>query len=192
MFNVTKDVRRKQIGGKINEALNNLFTKYENNEPLVDEDFKNIKGVYLIEDERFENMSGIEQKNMQTWIKHYNKTFLSKTDKPEKSNDKSKKESIKSNAAFFICKYCKNSKPIEPGTLLYSKTFSSDNQEEDDDYSYAIHDQSLARTRNYICKNPKCETHKKPDIREAAITKKSSYQVIYVCTVCTKHWSAAI
>ncbi len=49
LYNVTKDVKSKQIGGKINEALTNIFNKYNNNEQLSDTDLKKIKGKDLVE-----------------------------------------------------------------------------------------------------------------------------------------------
>ena len=49
---------------------------------------------------------------------------------------------------------------------------------------------SLLRTKNYICQNPDCETHKKPKIKEAIIEYVShdSYIVRYICTVCNCTW----
>jgi len=181
MFNVTKDVKSKQIGGRINEALTNIFNKYTSNEPLQERDLKRIRGKDLLDDERFEDMTKKEQRKMLSWIKSIDKNFFVEEEAPVETK-------VGSNAAFFICKYCKNSKPIKPGTLIYSKSYGTDTSVETEDYTFAIYDQTLARTRNYICKNPKCESHKNDAVREAALTKNATDQVVYICTSCSTHW----
>ncbi|XWV26625.1 putative DNA-dependent RNA polymerase subunit rpb9 [Tupanvirus soda lake] len=185
MFNVTKDVKSKQIGGRINEALTNVFNKYFNNEPLQERDLKRIRGKDLLDDERFEDMTKKEQRKMMSWVKSLDRNFFVEEEAPAEPK-------VGSNAAFFICKYCKNSKPIKPGTLIYSKNYGTDGSSETEDYSYAIYDQTLSRTRNYICKNPKCESHKNDNVREAALTKNAMDQIVYICTSCTTYWVNAV
>jgi hypothetical protein len=185
MFNITKDVKSKQIGGRINEALTNIFTKYRNNEQLQEKDLKRIIGKDLLDDERFELMAKKDQKKMISWIKNTDKTFFVE-------EEVSAETKIGSNIAYFICKYCKNSKPIKPGTLIYSKNYGTVNVAETENYTYAIYDQSLQRTRNYICKNPKCESHKNDAVKEAAMTKNAKDQIVYICTVCSTHWIGSL
>lgn len=181
-FNVTKDVKSKQVGGKINTSLTKLFDKIKNNEPLSAEDLENIKGRHILEDERYENMSKKDQRKIVSMIKAINKNFF--------VND-TEEGKVGTNVAYFICKYCKNFKPIKPGTKIYSKNYASNNSGENEDYTYTIYDNTLARTRNYICKNSKCPTHKDETnmSKEAILTKNSMDQVVYVCTVCSKHWA---
>jgi DNA-directed RNA polymerase subunit M/transcription elongation factor TFIIS len=181
LFNVTKDVKSKQIGGRINEALTSLFGKYNNNEQLEEKDLRRIKGKDLLEDERFEDLTKKEQRKMISYVKSFNKNFFVEEELPVETK-------IGSNAAFFICKYCKNSKPIKPGTLIYSKNYGGESSIETEDYTFAIYDQTLPRTKNYICKNPKCESHKNDAVKEAALTKNGLYQIVYICTACSTHW----
>ena len=49
---------------------------------------------------------------------------------------------------------------------------------------------SLLRTKNYICQNNNCPTHKEPKLKEAIIEYVShdSYIVKYICTVCNTCW----
>ena len=188
LFNVTKDVKSKQIGGKINDALTGLFNKYGNGEKIVEKDLGNIKGKYLVNDERFENMSKKDQRSMMSVIKAVDKNFFveDKNSKNSKGGDAEVK--VGSNVAFFICKYCKNSKPIKPQTIIYTKNYGGVNSIEPEDYSYAIYDYTLPRTRNYICKNKNCETHNNNANKEAIITKNALGQVIYICGTCTTNW----
>ena len=176
LFNITKDVKSKQVGGKINEALTNIINNFNNNEQVLEKDLKRIKANDLLHDERFEDLTKKLQRKLISNIKALDKNFF--------VQDNEEKNIVGNNAAYFICKYCKNSKPIEPGTLIYSKNYGGNKDVEEDDYTYAIYDQTLARTKNYICKNKKCETHKNIDIREAVLTKNKFDQIVYICTVC--------
>ena len=181
LFNITKDVKSKQVGGKINEALTNILTKYASNEKLVDRDLRRIKGKDLLEDERFEDMTKKEQKKLISTVKAVDRNFFVE-------EEKTLEPKIGSNVAYFICKYCKNSRAIKPGTLIYSKNYGGNNITEIIDYTYAIYDQTLPRTKTYICKNAGCDTHKDDSNKEAALTKNILDQIVYVCTVCGTDW----
>lgn len=182
LFNVTKDVKSKQVGGKVSEALTALFDKFSKNEPIVEGDLKEVTMNNLMGDERFENMNKKNQKKMMTTIKSIDKNFFVEENK----------EDIGSNIAYFICKFCKNYKPIKPGTLIYSKNYNTSSSSDVDDYTYAIYDQTLPRSRQYICKNDNCETHKNDSIKEAVITKNATEQVVYICTICSTSWINAL
>lgn len=185
LFNITKDVESKQIGGRINSALTSLFAKYRAGESVTERDLRRIRSKDLLDDERFETMTKKEQHRMTGWIKGANKAFFAKAGGAPDTK-------IGSNQAFFICKFCKNSQPIQPGTVIYSKDYSAASTVEEEDYSYAIYDQSLARTRDYICKNSECESHTNDAVKEAAMTKNASYQVVYVCTSCSTYWTSSL
>ena len=186
LFNVTKDIKSKQIGGRINETLSNIFSKYKSNETLTNRDLRKIKGKDLLEDERFENMTKKEQRKLMSIIKSVDKNFFAKGE--EETSPK-----IGSTLAFFICKYCKNSNPIQPQTIIYSKKFSGgEGVTEAEDYTYAIYDLTLPRTRNYICKNRKCPTHKDDDVKEAVLIKDSTDQIKYLCTACSTNWISSV
>ena len=180
LFNVTKDIKSKQMGGKINESLTNILNKYSKNEKIIERDLKNIKGKDLLNDERVENMTKKEQKRLMSTLKAVDKNFFVEEEIVEPK--------IGSNIAYFICKYCKNYKQIKPGTLIYSKNYGTNNASETVDYTYMIHDQTLPRTRTYICKNADCETHKDDTNKEAVMTKNELDQLVYVCTVCETNW----
>lgn len=181
LYNVTKDVKSKQIGGKINETLTNIYNKYSNNEPLEEKDLKRIKGKDLLEDDRFENMTKKEQRKIISFVKAVDRNFFAQEEEPTKTK-------IGNTSAFFICKYCENSKPIKPGTLIYSKNYNTVDSTDVDDYTYAIYDQTLPKTRDYICKNEKCKTHSNPDIKEATLTKNARDQIVYICNICSTYW----
>jgi hypothetical protein len=179
IFNVTKDVKSKQVGGKINKALNAIFEKLTKMEKITEDDLLNVKGKDILEDERFEMMNKRDQRKVISLVKSINKNFFVEDKKDVK---------VGSNVAYFICRFCKNYKQIEPGTLIYSKSYNTNRDTELDDYTYAIYDNTLARTKNYECKNKKCKTHSDPSLKEAVLTKNTLDQIVYVCTNCSTNW----
>lgn len=180
LYDVTKEVSNKQIGGKINDALNVIFNKFTLGEKIQIKDLKNITNKDIKDDLRFDEMTKKDQKKFTSWIKTVDKTFF--------LEDKNAEEDQKADAtAYFICKNCKRYVIIEPATLIYRKNYG-ENIIEAEDYSYSSYDSTLPRTKNYICKNANCETHNNINIREAVITKNITDQVVYVCTVCKLDW----
>ena len=182
MFNITKDIKNKQMGGKINNALTVIFNKFDANEKINEKNLVKLKGTDLIEDERFDKLNKKDQKKLMSIIKAIDRNFFveEKSEEPKKIGD---------NSAYLICKFCKNHKPIKPATLIYSKNYNIATIETED-YAYACYDNTLARTRNYICKNPKCETHLSGNdsLKEAVVTKNATDQVVYVCCHCFTYW----
>lgn len=61
-FNITKDVKSVQVGGKVNIALNNLFGKFNKNQQIVESDLNKLKVTDVLYDERFENMTKKDKK----------------------------------------------------------------------------------------------------------------------------------
>jgi len=181
VYNVTKDIKNKQMGGKINKSLDIIFEKFSVGEEIVEADIKRISSKDILDDERYDVMNKKNQKKFVSAIKSIDKNFFVMDEKDT--------EILNSNVdAYFICKFCKNSKIIEPKTFIYSKNYGSEVSLEIEDYTYMIHDYTLPRTRNYNCKNLKCPTHKTPTLKEAIITKNISERAVYICTQCTTHW----
>lgn len=180
IFNITKEVKRKQIGGKINKSLSRIFDKFENREKITEKDLKKIKGNDIIEDERYEEMNKQNKKKLMTAIKEVNETFFD--DNESTDND------VKSNVAYYICTFCNNYRKIEPGSNIYSKKYDASVISEDENYEAIIYDNTLPRTRNYICPNKKCGSNKDDSKKEAVITKNTNYQTVYVCASCGTHW----
>jgi len=126
-------------------------------------------------------MNKKDQRKLISNIKTIDKNFFNKEVPTEKIK-------IGSNIAYFICKFCKNYRPITAGTLIYSKNYNSIAVAETEDYTYALYDHTLPRTRNYICKNPECATHSDDALKEAILTKNVMEQIVYICTYCSTSW----
>lgn len=178
-YHITKNVENKLKGGKTNTALNLLFDKFKNNNPITENLLENIKEADLLEDSRFDALSQKDRQKLTRKITEINGTFFNSDDTPK----------IGSNNAYFICKYCGHSEIIPSGTCVYSKEYNVTISRDTEDYSYAADDDTLYRTNDYICRNDECKTRKDPSIKEAALLKNKIGQTIYVCTVCRSFWT---
>lgn len=97
------------------------------------------------------------------------------------------------NAAQFIfaCSNCGSSYVIQPGTVLYNINFDSKNKVmDDDDIENKCLDPILARTKDYICPNKSCVTHKKDADKEAVFIRQGTgFNLKYICCVCKTQWN---
>jgi len=179
LYNYSKGNKHTQIGGESrNNASSNIINKFKNQETIVEDDLANTSGQEILNSDRFDMLNKKEQRKIISLIKEIDKNFFDVNDDvdPDKSEN--------NNSAYFICKSCNNTKLITAGTVVYSKKFNIDASTDVENYEYLVYDNTLARTKNYICKNLKCETHTDINLREAVITKTKNDRVVYVCTVC--------
>lgn len=88
--------------------------------------------------------------------------------------------------AFYICNNCGYIKKIKPNTKILSKRVAGISQNYNSrDVRSMVHNNILPFTRNYICPNKECESHKKHEKREAKFKRRlNSYKVMYICTAC--------
>ena len=92
------------------------------------------------------------------------------------------------NELYTKCKNCgynNKSEKIIISTNIYKKAILK-NVKSKKNY---IHDNAYAHTIHYRCPNKKCETYKKPELKDAVFFNDSdSLQLIYICTVCKTEW----
>jgi len=93
------------------------------------------------------------------------------------------------NLAYFICKNCQFVTKLEQGTKVYEVSINSKFLE-NEIIENKLYDLTLPRTKDYICPNKKCATHKNMSIKEALFYRpyKNSYNLKYVCNVCKVSW----
>jgi hypothetical protein len=94
---------------------------------------------------------------------------------------------------YFVCSTCRNTELIRPKTLIVSK------QSDDIAKNYYVSNtrpenlvkvQSLFHTREYICPNASCTSHKKPETRDAVMSRiGNTYKMQYTCTLCLTAWN---
>jgi hypothetical protein len=93
--------------------------------------------------------------------------------------------------AYFICKNCGTYEQITQGTLVMSKLSTEGNHDfiDNTNYKNMIHVKTLPITRNYICPNDKCASHKDHEKREAVFFRMGTqYRIRYVCKTCQISW----
>ena len=91
----------------------------------------------------------------------------------------------------FKCINCNYRKPITETIKLYQMNIKSQYnvyRSIEDNKLLAINP-IYPRTKDYICKNIECETHKNEKIKEAVFFReKDSYELNYLCTICYNSW----
>lgn len=95
-------------------------------------------------------------------------------------------------SAEYKCINCGFSKPITETTRLYYNNIDNDNtiyiKSLEENELYCV-DPLLPHTKDYICKNPSCITHKQHDLKDSVFYKdKKSYKVNYICSICFHNW----
>lgn len=100
------------------------------------------------------------------------------------------KENLESRG-LLICSYCNFVKFIDSGQILLEDTFVVSNKSDHSfNTEFRIKDKTLPRTREYVCKNKNCPSHKNPKLREAVIYRKDkSMDTYYMCCACKHYWS---
>jgi rubrerythrin len=100
--------------------------------------------------------------------------------------------------AYYFCKNCMYSEPINSGALVISRIGSetSANYVNLERFKNKRYSHILPFTRNYICINDACETNhtdpKKRKVKEAVFYRVgTSMQVSYTCTVCGNYWNGS-
>jgi hypothetical protein len=116
-----------------------------------------------------------------------NKTPESISETETSSSDKTSSKKI-----YFICTTCGNSEIVKPKTLILSKKSHELSKEYFGNYNKnenIINISTLPHTRDYICPNQNCQTHTKPELRDAVFYRLGiSFKIMYICSVCLTSW----
>ena len=92
------------------------------------------------------------------------------------------------------CTSCGENYILHPETIIYSLNFGKQQTSFDDDnIDLKLNDQTLPRTKDYICVNSECETNKKNfnNANKEAIFYRASktYHIKYACLNCKSSWN---
>ncbi len=94
------------------------------------------------------------------------------------------------NIAYYRCTYCNYTEYIKPGTLIYSKSSEYEIGQTSFDTTNMKYNPIIPYTRNYICPNKKCISHKNPKKKEAKFFRiGEKYNTIYICMACDESFS---
>ena len=163
IFDITRSIETKQTGGKSTDTEGEK-TSSKSQDPLIEKLLANKA-----------TQSDVINLNLNDFIKSQSYKSLENSDRELVfnriqdllPNDKKKLMEFKNNVdeqantAFFICTNCGHARKIENGTLIFSKKSENITQSYDiGDYADLKYSSILPRTRNYICVNKQCESHK--------------------------------
>jgi hypothetical protein len=119
-----------------------------------------------------------------------NKKFLKLNKKLKESIISSIINNINYNV-YFICNNCNYKTPIDKSIKLYeidTSNIVTNYEYIKDELILMSKDPLLPHTNNYICINPKCETHKNNDLKNAILYKSNSFKMNYACCICYYNW----
>jgi hypothetical protein len=97
-------------------------------------------------------------------------------------------------SAYRICKNCSYYEKLVGKTLVLSRMNMGSSMSGVQDlskYKYMIYDKTLPHTRDYVCKNEKCASHKDNTKRDAVWFRpqSNSYSTCYACVTCSMVWN---
>ena len=97
----------------------------------------------------------------------------------------------KSNNVLFFCNNCNYVEPVENGKILFSSSYINKKNINIPNDMNLILDNTLPRTKDFICPNKKCITNLKKTNKEAVFFRPDpkSYKLIYICVSCSQKWN---
>lgn len=188
ILDITKST--KQVGGKNDSDSDSESSEsYEHSDSLIQKILHNKKiDSDTITDNELENiLKSDEYKKLEKEKKEYVYNKIQDLKPVEDKKTTFEKQAAKpTEKVQFICDSCGYRKPIEEGTLIFSRVSSDIVQNytgsEIKDMKYSS---ILPRTRKYICPNNDCESHNDNSKREAIFFRlNNTYRVKYICLAC--------
>ena len=181
-YNISKSIETISVqkGGKLNEE--EIIKHILDNKVIESKVLASINLKELVEKPDYKKLLNKDKEFIYNVILHQ---------QDYKEEKKTSKKGFAGNRAYFKCDKCGNQELIKNKTLIYSNILSKNMQNNmSEDTSYMIYDNTLPRTREYICENKQCITHKEPNKREAVFKREeNTYKLIYLCTVCNTKWN---
>jgi len=91
---------------------------------------------------------------------------------------------------YLICNNCNSIYNINPKSIILTTSLEeTSSQFKEVNLDYKCQDPTLPRTKDYICQNNKCTTHKDLENKEAVFFRESKgYLTKYVCCICKTGW----
>ncbi len=102
-------------------------------------------------------------------------------------------DSVVNKECYFLCKTCGYYEIIPEKMFIFSRG----DEKKDDVYNFNFisykNDPTIPNTKKYICINDKCQTHDKPELKNAVFYRqKGTYSTRYICKVCDSFWNTFI
>ncbi len=105
-------------------------------------------------------------------------------------NSKILKSQISNKIAYYCCKNCGYHFEIKNETFIFRRNTNNDNEFYNTNIVLNKHDTTLPYTKEYVCINKECQTHKTPSLKKAVFYRKNNtYNIRYICCVCDSYWN---
>jgi ribosomal protein S26 len=183
-YNINKsvDITLIQKGGKFNEE--EIIKQILDKKVVESQILATIDLTELVKKSYYKKLLHKDKEYVYNVISH-------QQTKKEDNKGQINKKAMEGNRAYFQCTKCGNQEPIKPKTMIFSNIFDKTVQNTlNEDTSYMIYDNTLPRTKEYVCINKQCVTHKDPSKKEAIFIRQGkSYKLTYSCTVCKTKWN---
>lgn len=103
------------------------------------------------------------------------------------------KQNKNANLFNYICNNCSMTYYLKPGTIIDTINYENNDVVQDEIPSIRVDDQTLFRTKNFICINNKCisntdKSDKVQRAKEAVFYKLKHHNIKYICTQCNANW----
>lgn len=181
-FNITKNIKTSaQIGGKNGGPVEQLYKEFIE-KVLSEEETQNINVDNMTIDDlaKDTNYKKLKQKQKDKVLNRLIELL------PIEKKNLPKADKLKKHLEHFICKNCGYYEPIKDGTIIFSRTSGDVSQTYvSPDILQLKHSDIIRITSRYECSNPKCQSHKDFEKREAKITRwNNSYGYVMICMAC--------
>ena len=94
--------------------------------------------------------------------------------------------------SYFTCNNCNFTTNINPKTSIYKVKLDNSSIRINNNMDIKCYDNTLPRTKDYICPNKDCTSNKKNNAEKEAIfyrESQSSYKITYICCNCKTSFS---
>jgi uncharacterized protein YeaC (DUF1315 family) len=168
---------------KMNANYAEIIRLITSNEAYDEIELSNYNERELLKHPDFQKLSSKQRDLVLGAVQH----MLPESDKRVKSSSIDT-----SGKLYYECHNCGTRAPVPAGTQIYRQSVveQSETVADLDQYRGMADDPTLPRTRNYICPNNKCISHKDPKEAEMVTIRPStkSYRNISVCCACNYAW----
>ena len=120
----------------------------------------------------------------------YEITQINNKNKFLDENIKNEDDGDENYMAMYICRICGNTSKIIPETKIITRPSNDIIKKYYPINKNKINDPTYPVTRNYICPNKECESHKNIKKKEAIFYRiPSTYEIQYICKICETVWN---
>lgn len=170
------------ISNNITDKFKGGKTKLDNDNKFIDLFMNGNNNIYNIGELIF-NEKKLKSNKKYKKLSNENKTKLYSIF----TSIKNKKSSV-----YLICNNCNYLDILKSNTILFEDSVIKTSVEDLTILNLRKDDKTLPRTKDYICPNTKCESHKNLLKKEAIFFRpvNNSFKLKYLCTMCNISWYA--